>query len=253
MQPTFMRLGTKGPLVKVLQTALEALGFPLVQYGIDSKFGTETFGASQDTINTLASITNLAQIVNDPNVTQFNSDGLTKTQYNIIVIIGQNPQMIAQLKPELDAQKVNTHNRERTPDATRSTNGTEKAVYDFFLSKGYTPAGASGVAANIKTESSYSTKAVGDGGKARSLAQWHPDRYQDLTNKGFNLMDFNDSLAAIDYELKNNYPKTYAKIKNATSPEQAAQIMDKEYERSAGTTTGKRMRDAIQIFKTYNA
>jgi peptidoglycan hydrolase-like protein with peptidoglycan-binding domain len=243
--PTFMKLGDRGPAVQALQSALDALGFPLPKYGIDSKFGPETFGVSQATINAVAQLTNLAEIVNDPDVTKFHPDGLTKTQYNILNIIGHNPAMIQQIRSHLGKQT--------SAPTSGQTHGNEKAAYDFFISRGYTPAGAAAVTANLKTESGYKTTAVGDGGKARSLAQWHPDRFKDLSNKGFNLMDFDSALAAIDYELQHNYPRTYAKIKGAQDPAKAAADFDREYERSAGLSTQTRMRDAQTIFQKYNA
>jgi peptidoglycan hydrolase-like protein with peptidoglycan-binding domain len=251
-QPTFMRLGSKGKEVFDLQQALTALGFDLPKFGIDSKFGPETFGASQDVILSIARITNLSEIVGDPNITEFNQDGLTRTQYNIIVMVGQNPLMVAQLKPRLKAPGNATATPTIDTSISGSAVGKAKDAYNFFISKGYSPAGASGIIANIKTESSFKTNAVGDGGLARSLAQWHPDRFNELTKKGFNLMDFGSALAAIDWELKNNYPRTYNKIKNATSPQIAAQIFDKEFERSAGTTTQTRMRDAEQYHQQFS-
>lgn len=231
-----------------LQTSLEKLGFHLPVFGIDSKFGPETFGASQRTITSISRITNLSEIVNDPSITEFNQDGLTKTQYNIIIIVGQNQQMIDQIRAKLGPEP---QSKTEVNTAPQVGSAGEKSAYDFFVSKGYTPIAASGIAANLKTESSFKVTAVGDGGKARSLAQWHPDRYTALTKQGFNLMDFGSALAAIDYELKHDYPNVYNMMQKASSPEEAAKIFDEKFERSAGLTTNTRMKDAARIYSQY--
>lgn len=245
--PTYMKLGSRGPEVEQLQKSLDNLGFKLPKYGIDAKFGPETFGVSQQTINAISQITNLGEIVNDPDVDKFNPDGLNKVQYNILNIVGQNPEMISQIRSHLGSQNMQA----AAQPATGNTNGNEKAAYDFFISRGYSPAGAAGIVANLKNESGFKTNAVGDNGLAKSLAQWHPDRYNELTNKGFNLNDFDSALAAVDHELQNNYPKVHAQIKNAQDAAQAAQAFDKGYERSAGLSTNKRMSDAQQILQKY--
>lgn len=49
-----IKFGSKGENVKLLQEALEKLGFKLTQYGIDSKFGKETLGQVKSLINFLS-------------------------------------------------------------------------------------------------------------------------------------------------------------------------------------------------------
>lgn len=249
-----MKLGQQGPAVNTLQTSLENLGFNLPKYGLDSKFGSETFEVAQKTINAIASITNLAEIVNDPDVDKFNPDGLTKVQYNILTIVGQNQQMITQIKAHLNTQahgdNPNATNKNPSID---TSGGNEKAAYDFFVSQGYSPAGAAGIVANLKTESGYKTTAVGDNGQARSLAQWHPDRYNALVKQGFDLNNFGSALAAIDHEMQSDYPGIYQKMKAATDPAQAAALFDRGFERSSGETTQTRMRDAQTILQKYQS
>ena len=57
-------------------------------------------------------------------------------------------------------------------------------VMSFFMQKGFKREHAAGIAANLWKESKFDPNAVGDGGKAYGVAQWHPDR-QKLFKKWF--------------------------------------------------------------------
>lgn len=132
--------------------------------------------------------------------------------------------------------------------ASGNASGKAQQAYNFFLNKGYSKEAAAGLVGNITHESQFNVGAVGDGGKAKGYAQWHPDRYNALSRK-FDLSTDQGNLEAIDYELHTSEGGAYEKLKNATSPEQAAAIVDKEYERSAGLSTRQRMASARQIYK----
>ena len=56
--------------------------------------------------------------------------------------------------------------------------GREQQAVSYFESQGWSHAQASGIVANLMTESSLSPTAVGDGGSAYGLGQWRPDRQQ---------------------------------------------------------------------------
>ncbi len=67
--------------------------------------------------------------------------------------------------------------------ATRAAHQTSAAVGDatkravaYFETQGWSHEQAAGIAANLKTESSFRPDAVGDSGHAYGLGQWHPDR-----------------------------------------------------------------------------
>ena len=49
-------------------------------------------------------------------------------------------------------------------------------VMRYFERQGWTRNQASGIAANIQAESGFNPRAVGDGGEARGVGQWHPER-----------------------------------------------------------------------------
>ena len=53
---------------------------------------------------------------------------------------------------------------------------SKDTVISGLMGKGWTKEQATGVAANIEQESRFNPAAIGDGGKAHGIAQWHPDR-----------------------------------------------------------------------------
>ncbi|AZE53479.1 Putative bacteriophage protein [Pseudomonas synxantha] len=64
-------------------------------------------------------------------------------------------------------------------------------VQDFFEAQGWTKDQAAGITANLAAESStFDPKAMGDGGRARGIGQWHPDRQREFEKwAGFNIRD----------------------------------------------------------------
>ena len=99
-------------------------------------------------------------------------------------------------------------------------NGKDKAsqVMDFFVSKGYSVDEAKAIAANLQGESSFDEKAVGDGGKAYGLAQWHPDRqaqFRKLFNKDIRAATFQEQLEFVDWELRNTHRKALREMRKA--------------------------------------
>ncbi|GBQ53629.1 phage tail tip lysozyme [Komagataeibacter sucrofermentans] len=75
----------------------------------------------------------------------------------------------------------------------------------YFVGQGWSPAQAAGIVANLRQESGLNEKAVGDGGRASGIAQWHPDR-QAAIEKHFGTaldrMSYAQQLQAVDYELR---------------------------------------------------
>lgn len=126
----------------------------------------------------------------------------------------------------------------------------EDYAFNFFVNKGYTPQIAAGIVANIRHESNFNPATVGDGGKAKGIAQWHPDRYSKLA-KNFDLTTLDGGLAAIDYELNNSESSSFKKISKAQTAEEAAALVDQHYERSAGLSRGKRVSSARDIYSRF--
>ena len=127
---SYLKLGDTGERVQILQQSLENLGFKLNKYGVDGKFGPETFGALQSTLNALAKLTNVVSIVGDPNLLNFAPDGITETQYNVAVMVGQKEEMASQIRAKLQSpDNTNNNNniamqsiiKENIPDALAFT------------------------------------------------------------------------------------------------------------------------------------
>lgn len=134
----------------------------------------------------------------------------------------------------------------RTPGAAGS--GSAEEVMSFFTEKGYTREQAAGIAANIKYESDFKTDAVGDSGKAYGLAQWHPDRQANFTKffgKDIKQSTFKEQLEFINWELSGPESRARKALMGAKTPDEAAMLFDKFYERSSGTTTARRMQLAL--------
>lgn len=125
----------------------------------------------------------------------------------------------------------------------------EEQAFQFFKNKGLPDHVAAGIAGNIKHESNFNSQVVGDAGKAKGFAQWHPDRYQRLKAKGFNLNTDEGNLEAIYNELNTTERKAFDKLLRTKTPEEAAVVFDKEFERSAGRSTQQRINSASSLFR----
>lgn len=101
----------------------------------------------------------------------------------------------------------------------------------FFMGRGWTPAQAAGLTANIEAESNYSAKAKGDGGSAYGIAQWHPDRQADFKKLfGIPIMQgsYEQQLEFMDYELRHGREKAAgAMLLAAQNAAQAAQVVSR--------------------------
>lgn len=108
-------------------------------------------------------------------------------------------------------------------------------IVDFFQSKGWTREQAMGIAANLQRESNFDPEAVGDGGQARGVAQWHPDRqreFEKFAGKNIRQSTLEDQLNFVDYELtKGNEKGAGDRLRQAQTPYEAGSIVSKYYER----------------------
>lgn len=111
------------------------------------------------------------------------------------------------------------------------------AVIDFFRSKGWSAEQAAGIAANLEQESGFRADAVGDGGQAYGLAQWHPDRqanFQKFSGKEIGKSSAAEQLEFIHHELTKGAEKSAGeRLKLAASAREAAGIVSRYYERPA--------------------
>ncbi|TAM50231.1 MAG: hypothetical protein EPN57_20640 [Paraburkholderia sp.] len=114
-------------------------------------------------------------------------------------------------------------------------NGNTTSAVQFFESRGWSHAQALGIAANLQMESKVDPAAEGDNGQAYGIAQWHKDRQEAFRKWAGNWIGnstLEQQLGFVDYELKQGGEKQAgAALANASTPEQAASVVSRLYER----------------------
>lgn len=110
-------------------------------------------------------------------------------------------------------------------------------VANYFQSKGWSREQAIGLASNLSVESGFNPSAVGDGGKAYGIAQWHPDRqagFMAFAGKDIRDSSLDEQLAFIHYELTQGQEKGAGDaLRKARSAYEAGSIVSSKYERPA--------------------
>ena len=149
---------------------------------------------------------------------------------------------------------TNQSNQENNIGKEENTNATE--VIDFFVNKGWTPEQAIGIAANISHETggSFKNTTKEKGGDSYGLAQWRGSRLKDLekfAGKPYNETSVKEQLNFIQHELMTSESKSANFLKNAKTPEDAADVFNRYYERSADKDSSKRINIAKQYAKMY--
>jgi len=133
---------------------------------------------------------------------------------------------------------------------SRSETGRPEEAQAFFESKGWTKEQAAGLVGNLVVESGLKTDAVGDGGQAYGIAQWHPDRQKNFRNyagKDIRQSTFQEQLEFVNWELNNTEKAAGNRLRGAASAEDAAAIVDEYYERSAGIHRQERIANSSAI------
>jgi hypothetical protein len=122
----------------------------------------------------------------------------------------------------------------------------------FFMSKGYTREQAAGIVANLKAESGLKVGAVGDGGQAYGLAQWHPDRqakFKEVFGRDIKGSSLEQQMEFVAWELKNSEAGAGNRLRSAKTAKEAGALVAQLYERPADTSgeMSKRGSSAEQI------
>lgn len=111
------------------------------------------------------------------------------------------------------------------------------AVIDFFRAKGWTEEQAMGIAANLQQESGFRHDAVGDGGNAYGIAQWHKDRQENFrrfSGKSIRESTPAEQLEFVNYELTKGAEKSAGdRLRMADNAYDAATTVSQYYERPA--------------------
>lgn len=130
-----------------------------------------------------------------------------------------------------------------------------KTAMDFFSRK-YGRTIAAGIVGNLMVESGgfdpnvISGKRRGDRGAAFGVAQWHPERQADF-QKAFGRpiqgSSLQDQLRFIDWELNNTETTARDRLLKAKTVSEAAEIFDRDYERSSGQHRQRRIKQATML------
>lgn len=111
---------------------------------------------------------------------------------------------------------------------------------DFWMSKGYSLEQASAIMANVQHESKGDPGAIGDGGSAKGLFQWHSKRRKDImsaTGIDINNAGYSDQLKAAAWEMKNGDTGfDDAHFRSIKDPAKAAAYFSSYFERPADKT-----------------
>jgi peptidoglycan hydrolase-like protein with peptidoglycan-binding domain len=130
---------------------------------------------------------------------------------------------------------------------------------DRFLAAGWSMEQACGILGNIQNESAFNPAAPGDGGAAYGLCQWHRDRqaaFRARMGRAIQGSTVEQQADFISFEmLQGTEQLAGRRLKTATSPEQAADIVCRDYERPADKDgqSRKRMQSARAFFAAFAA
>lgn len=135
-----------------------------------------------------------------------------------------------------------------------SETGSPEAAQAFFESKGWTKEQAAGIVGNLAVESGFKTDAVGDNGNAYGIAQWNKkgsperiDNFQKVMGKSLYGSNFQEQLEFVNWELNNSEKAAGNRLRQATTADEAAAIVDKYYERSSGVHLDRRQANAAAV------
>lgn len=110
----------------------------------------------------------------------------------------------------------------------------EKEAVTFWTAQGFSRAQVAALVANESRESGFDPNAVGDNGTARGINQWHGDRQRRiLAGTGIDVTNAShaDQLKASLWEMRQRGDE--AVLRSTTSPEEAAAVLTRRYERPA--------------------
>ncbi|MEU6558779.1 phage tail tip lysozyme [Nocardia nova] len=128
------------------------------------------------------------------------------------------------------------------PDIPEGQKPTAKAIYDYLIEKGFTPAQAAGIIGNMQIESGFRTDAYNSGEGAIGLCQWEGGRRSKLEAfAGNKVGNWKTQVDFMVHEMQTSETGAYARVKASKTPGEAAAAFDQYYERSSGEARGKRI------------
>lgn len=127
-----------------------------------------------------------------------------------------------------------TNSAPHLPSTSAAVKKRADYAISYLMRKGWNQEQASGIVANLVQESKLDPSAVGDGGNAHGIAQWHADRRANIAGafgKPVTAMNLDQQLDAVDWELRNTEKRAGDALKNAKTAKQAGEIVSRQYER----------------------
>lgn len=112
----------------------------------------------------------------------------------------------------------------------------QQIAFDYFVAMGWTPAQSAGIVANLVAESGLNEAAVGDGGAAYGIAQWHPDRQENfraIIGRDIRGSTIADQLAFVHAELNGTEKAAGDALRACTEAGVAGACVSVRYERPA--------------------
>ena len=134
---------------------------------------------------------------------------------------------------------------------------TPRDAIGYFVGMGWTPAQAAGIVANLIAESNLNPAAVGDGGRAYGVGQWHGDRQRNfaaIIGKDIRGSSLEDQLAFVHAELNRTEKQAGDLLRGCRTPSDAAACITQSYERPADAAgeSAKRAIIAEGLFAEYS-
>jgi hypothetical protein len=111
-----------------------------------------------------------------------------------------------------------------------------RSALAYFIGQGWTAQQAAGIVANLVAESNLNPAAVGDGGAAYGIAQWHQDRqagFAALIGKDIHGSSLEDQLAWVHAELNGTEKAAGDALRACMTATQSAAVVCAHYERPA--------------------
>ena len=146
-----------------------------------------------------------------------------------------------------------------TPQVVATHADAARRCYDALIADHWDPAPACGILGNVQRESGFNPGASGDGGSAYGLGQWHPDRqkaFQQHFQKPIQGSSLEDQTHFITFEMREgNETAAGRALLLATTPESAADVVCRKYERPADKDgeSRKRASSARAFFTAFSA
>jgi Phage tail lysozyme len=143
------------------------------------------------------------------------------------------------------------------PAAPTVVAGDVRGAMDYFIGQGWTAAQAAGIVANLQAESGLQPDAVGDGGQAYGMAQWHRDRqtnFHTFIGRDIRGSTVDQQLQFVQHELGTTEAGAGQRLRGTNSVYDAGASISRNYERPADREgeAARRGHRAQQILNNYN-